>query len=51
MKIDTMYIYEDSYIDGKLVRDMNKIDKELFVKRQEAKGRKVIFIDEEDELR
>ena len=43
MKCSTMYIYEDSYINGTLVSEMTDEEKEAFVKKQEAKGCKVIF--------
>ena len=45
-----MYIYEDSYINGKLVKDMTNEEKDAFVKKQEAKGCKVIFKGYNDEL-
>ena len=50
MKCNTMYIYEDSYINGKLVKDMTNEEKDAFVKKQEDKGCKVIFKGYNDEL-
>jgi hypothetical protein len=50
MKCNTMIIYEDSYINGKLVKDMTNAEKDAFVKKQEAKGCKVIFKGGDDEL-
>ena len=45
-----MYIYEDSYINGKLVKDMTNEEKDAFIKKQEAKGCKVIYIEKKNEL-
>lgn len=50
MKCNTMIIYEDSYINGKLVKDMTNAEKDAFVKKQEAKGCKVIFKGGDNEL-
>lgn len=50
MKCSTMYIYEDSYINGTLVSEMTDEEKEAFVKKQEAKGCKVIYIEKKNDL-
>lgn len=45
MKCNTMYIYEDSYINGKLVREMTDKQKQEFIDKQLCSGmcKKVII--------
>ena len=50
MKCNTMYIYEDSYINGTLVREMTDAEKEAFIEKQKIKGCKVIFKGYNDEV-
>ena len=38
MKCNTMIIYKDSYINGKLVKEMTDVEKQKFIDKQLATG-------------
>lgn len=43
-KIGTLFMYPESYYDGKMVKDMNDDEKDAIIAKYEAKGTKCIIV-------